>query len=220
MRYRSPDQFELSWGGLSFTIEPRRINVRGSLADQLVADLVFGAVWSFALFLHDIPAFHAHAVLLGHRGIAIMGASGAGKSTAGTHLRDLGATLISDDILALDASGAAQPGAPWTRLVVPGATDTLHKVRVPAELVDGPVPITDVVVLDPRFDTTKRVSGAAAVDAILSHTYNPLIDAPAHRQLQFDAAVALAQGADVTGAAPRSLGARDLAQLFGMEPTP
>lgn len=59
---------------------------------------------------------HASCVALGGRGVLLRGAPGAGKSDLALRLIDAGATLVSDDQVALDDGGAALLASPPARL--------------------------------------------------------------------------------------------------------
>lgn len=59
---------------------------------------------------------HASCVALGDRGVLLRGAPGAGKSDLALRLIDAGATLVSDDRVALDDGDGALLASPPARL--------------------------------------------------------------------------------------------------------
>lgn len=59
---------------------------------------------------------HASCVALGSRGVLLRGAPGAGKSDLALRLIDAGATLVSDDRVALDDGDGALLASPPARL--------------------------------------------------------------------------------------------------------
>jgi hypothetical protein len=64
--------------------------------------------------LRGYEALHASAVAIDRRALAIVGASGAGKTTIALELVARGAAFVTDDVLALEPSGdevLAHPGA-------------------------------------------------------------------------------------------------------------
>ena len=76
--------------------------------------LFFAQVLPLASALQGLELFHASAVSLRDRVIAFAGGSGVGKTSLAAHLVARGATLATDDVLALEpASGGvlAHPGA-------------------------------------------------------------------------------------------------------------
>lgn len=77
--------------------------------------LLFAQVLPLAATLQGIELFHANAVALGGRAIGFVAAAGTGKTSVGVHLVSRGATLLTDDVMALEASAAGvlvHPG-PW-----------------------------------------------------------------------------------------------------------
>ena len=75
-----------------------------------------GQVLPFVAVLHGLEVFHASAVVLDGRALAIVAGSGSGKSTIALNLALRGLPFLNDDVLvlALDVPGGleAQPGAP------------------------------------------------------------------------------------------------------------
>ena len=59
---------------------------------------------------------HASCVALGGRGVLLRGAPGAGKSDLALRLIDAGATLVSDDRVALDGGRSALLASPPARI--------------------------------------------------------------------------------------------------------
>jgi hypothetical protein len=72
--------------------------------------LVLAQALPLAAVLQGREVLHASAVAFGDRGIALLGPSGAGKTTLAAHLLARGARLVTDDVLAVTAAGGAVVG--------------------------------------------------------------------------------------------------------------
>src|SRR4051794_268878 len=74
-----------------------------------------GRVLPFAATLAGLEPLHAGAVVAGDRAVAVLGATGTGKSSVTARLMLEGAPFLTDDVLALEPSGdggvIAHPGA-------------------------------------------------------------------------------------------------------------
>ena len=84
-----------------------------------VTTLLLGQVLGCALRLRGVLCLHACVVAIGRQAIAIVGETGAGKSTTAAALADRGCAILSDDIAVLkDCAGCflVQPGYPRLRL--------------------------------------------------------------------------------------------------------
>jgi hypothetical protein len=75
---------------------------------------LIGQVLPFAALLHGLEVFHASAVEIEGRAVALAGASGVGKSTLALNMHLAGAGFLTDDVLALeprsDGTILAHPG--------------------------------------------------------------------------------------------------------------
>ncbi len=101
LRYAGLCDFEISR-------DTRRVDVRlipGGDADLLPV-LLTGNVLGFLLALRGEPVIHASAIEASGSIVAIVGASGMGKSTLTALFCAEGARLVSDDLLRLESSGA------------------------------------------------------------------------------------------------------------------
>lgn len=74
------------------------------LAPEYWQRALLGQVMPLAATLAGMELIHASAAALGGRAYAFSGRSGAGKSSICAHLVGLGATPLTDDVLALEAS--------------------------------------------------------------------------------------------------------------------
>jgi len=77
--------------------------------------LLFAQVLPLAATLQGLELLHASAVVLGGRTLAFVAASGVGKTSVAAHLVAGGASLLTDDVLAVEQSAdgiVAHPGAP------------------------------------------------------------------------------------------------------------
>lgn len=208
----------LAWPEARFRISTERVVV-DARDKRAATDLLIPAVWSVVLAAHGREALHGCAVERGGRAVAVLGASGTGKSTAGLALLDRGWRLLTDDLLALDAAGNAVPGPPFMRLCPDrgagriGEWDAAGKLRLAASTCSEPVPLAAMVVLADEYAWGARLRGAAAVAALLNQVYNPVLTHPGQGRRRFDLALDIVDRVPIYGATPRSLTADHLERL-------
>jgi hypothetical protein len=121
--------------------------------------LFFAQVLPLASALQGLELFHASAVSLRDRVMAFAGGSGVGKTSLAAHLVARGATLATDDVLALEAVPGgvlAHPGAATAsvdeaelRAMAPEGREALgkevgrsDKVHLAAPVLDRPQPLS------------------------------------------------------------------------------
>lgn len=151
-------------------------------ADEgLLPVLIAGALLAMHLTLRRQLVLHASAVSTGDGAVAFVGRSGMGKSTLATALCELGAALISDDLLRVDPDLRVYPGATETRLrpnarqLARDAYETAdgRLATRPAILVAGPTPLAACVIPHPSRDattvTTRRLRPVEALLRLASY---------------------------------------------------
>ncbi len=141
--------------------------------------LLFAQVLPLAAVLQGVELFHASAVELGGRALGFIAASGTGKTSIAVHLVAQDASLLTDDVLALEPSPegilaypggglvnvpvgelSAVPPARRGRIgVVLGRSD---KVHLAARLADRPHPLRSIYFLrrGDRFATVRIAASA------------------------------------------------------------
>lgn len=161
------------------------------LLDADAAHFLLEPVLAFVLRRRGALVLHASGVAFGAHAVAICGDAGAGKSTTAGACLLAGASLVSDDVLAVGAADdgwVAWPGTRACRVWDDGArallgdpglaqvfSPTWDKRVVPptalgAALADAPVPLALVCVLAERggeAPTLSRLRGFEAVRAIV-----------------------------------------------------
>jgi len=122
----------LAWGdALRFVISPGRdrVQVAARAADREFAPVVFvGLVLGYVLHLRRILCLHGSVVERGGRAIAVLGDSGACKSTLSAALVQRGAALLSDDLVVfsrVDEHPLVEPGCASVRLTDTAADQIL-----------------------------------------------------------------------------------------------
>lgn len=177
--FRGVGQVELD-PALRTAVVVRVPGPRGDVVDVLVAGFVLATV----LQLRGHLVLHASAVEHEGRALAVVGASGRGKSTLATLLCSDGALLVADDVLRvdLDDGPAVRLGATATRLrpkaaslaAAHGASETADH-RLAVELAPStldPCPLAVVLLPRPRRDVHEvlvvRQRGAAALTSLLA----------------------------------------------------
>lgn len=179
--------FDIIEGGCVIDWTPGRLD---SL-DLVRADLL-GGVFSILLHRQGLLCLHASAAAIGDVALAFLAHKGTGKSTLATALCAAGATLITDDMLPLQAAErvTAWPSMPAVRLLpdaashlgyairsTHAATGKYHVNALPAEQVERRrVPLAAVYELTsvpPKSGSPAvqriAVKGASAVAALLRH---------------------------------------------------
>jgi hypothetical protein len=183
----------------------RPVRIRAAIAPgQTLEDLcayLYGPVLGFVLRATGRLALHASCVRAGDGAVLLAGPPGAGKSTTAAALAARGATVLSDDLTALDRHGDgafAWPAFDHLRLWPDGARVVLgddrlaritpgwEKRRFPLEgdaFAAEPAPVRAVLVLAPRQTgrdvRVDAIPPGRAVVALAALTYaNYLLDAP------------------------------------------
>lgn len=191
-------RFLVAPGRIAFCLDERAsaLGLEQALVDQVLPR---------ALHLAGKPSLHASAAWLeGLGAIAFTGDSGAGKSTLCAAFARRG-RLVSDDSLSLEVTREgifALPGYPSLRLWPDAAKafaprpDALHratprnpKLRMPASLVTGPVPLRAILVLERHDDPTPRLEplhGQAAFVALQKQVHRLAPDDPTALAAEFN----------------------------------
>lgn len=182
------------------------ISERGTAWQRVLLDTVF---WTVSL-LKGFELLHAGAVVTPHGLVALMGSSGAGKTTLVTEFLKQGAVLFADDIVSLEARGdevIAHPGPSlmnvprsvepwhpeaWNVLAELGDEDWISVDRVPPL----PQPISAIVLLTPGATATECVVDSPNSLVVLPHmvTFPHLVE---RQRQQFEVAGGLAAGASL-----------------------
>ncbi len=168
-----------------------------------------GGVLPLLAVLSGREVLHASAVAIGDRVIALVGGSGAGKTSLALHLVASGAQLFADDVLALELSGEkviAHPGAgvmnlsPGERARLDGLIDDEQiagvdgeGLRVVVERATRPLELAAVYFIDrPNAATRVSFERLETSERILGATFNLSIREPARlrRHLEVCAAIA------------------------------
>jgi hypothetical protein len=162
-------------------------------SDRNIRLFLLGSAFGALLHQRGLLPLHANAIEIDGRAVAFMGHSGAGKSTMAAWFLDRGHRILADDVcvVAPGPSGCplAFPGIPRLRLWREAleqsgrqtkgfelAFDDMDKwnVPTPAPRQSGPIPLSQVYLLrkaDEEAPEITRLSGIAAVDALVANTY-------------------------------------------------
>ena len=175
--------------------------------------LLFAQVLPLAATLQGVELFHASAVDLDGHALAFLASSGTGKTSLAVHLVADGASLLTDDVLALEPSAGAilaHPGAgfanvpvaEWESLprsvqdrlgTVIGRSDKLH---LAANLASGPSPLSGIYVVARRAQFRSlviRASEPPSPLALLSSCFIPYVRVPARLAHHLDVCAEIAR---------------------------
>ncbi len=161
--------------------------------------------------LHGREVLHASAVALGDRVIALVGGSGAGKTSVALQLVAREARLVADDVLALELRGddvIAHPGAgavnlsPDDRERLNGLIDDRQiagideeGMRVAVERETRPLKLAAVYFIDrPAAAIRVRFESLGHSDRVLGATFNLSILDSERLRTHLDVCAAIAQG--------------------------
>ena len=195
--------------GVDFSLRRDEIfcHLRGPEDRRLVEIRLLGPVLSFWLERRGVPALHASAVVVGGRAVAFLAENQGGKTALAAALVRRGHALLTDDVLAVEASGggfSGQPGYPQMRMWPdeaahfcrrPDDLDTVHpsvaKLRVPISATDfcrSPRPLA-AIYLAARRELAGGPDGEihplASRDAVIElvrHSFTPHLVAAAGLQ--------------------------------------
>ena len=175
-----------------FTIDAERRHVAcrpdPNIDPELPGILAAGALMAFLLTLDGATVLHASAVQIGEGALAVVGASGFGKSTVAALLCISGCPLIADDVLRIDLSnnGTVFTGAKELRLrnAARGLADQFRQPVTIRDTADGrlalgppatalaKLPLSAIVIPRPRRDvacvSVRRNSGAEALSQLIA----------------------------------------------------
>ena len=177
-------------GGSEIVVDPAP-----EASERNVRLFLLGSAFGALLHQRGLLPLHANAVEIDGRAFAFSGHSGAGKSTMAAWFHDRGHRILADDVcvIGFDAEGCAlaHPGIPRLRLwrealeasgrAADGyhrSFDALDKYDVPTERDAplAPLPLAAVYLLtkaqaEAPAPEVARLTGVAAVDALVANTY-------------------------------------------------
>ncbi|HET8711637.1 MAG TPA: hypothetical protein VFM32_09685, partial [Spongiibacteraceae bacterium] len=177
-------------------VEGRRISVwpAPGAATRDMEIFLFGPAWATLCHQRGLLPLHASAILTANGIAAIVGHSGAGKSTSAAWLTKMGYELVADDILPISYGANSRPGAwpylrrfklhrdvitelGWLPIQPVGASFDKHKFFVsPIRSCDDQWRRLDRIYLIQNEMPGSQLqieplSGADAVAVLLDHTY-------------------------------------------------
>lgn len=169
-----------------------------------------GRVLPWAAVLRGLEVLHAGAVALDGRGVALVGPTGAGKTSLAVQLVARGASFLTDDVLALDERDGtlhAHPGAgiasvrPAERAAVPRATwqrvgnviGHSGKTYLSLPREHGPVPLGAVYFLTAGAGPAVEPIEPADPRLLLGNTFVLGVQTPERLRRQLDVCAAIAR---------------------------
>ncbi len=205
--------------GAWFLIDQEARHISGGWPEELriedIAPYLLGAVLGYVLRIRNIVCLHASAVSIDGQAIALVGASGYGKSTTAAAFASIGFPVLTDDVVALseaDQSFLVRPGIPRLSLwpsaaqLLFGAPDALPRIsphdpnwnKLYLDLTADryhfqaePLPLGAIYLLGgsrPASDGS-RVTGTIpheALIALIGHTYDNFLLDREQRAREFD----------------------------------
>ena len=180
-------------------------------SDVCNIDLLIFFAWPLLLSLLGRESLHGCVVERDGAGVAVLGDSGSGKSTAALRLVELGFRLVADDLVVFNEDFLAVPGPPFIRLRADqapgqeGEWDQGGKFRCNVPTCPTAVPIKKIIVLDDSFEKIAPVKGAKAADLLVRNLASGYVVFPDQGINRFRFATSVANRIPIIGAKPRSL---------------
>ena len=195
---RTTEEYRLwfdDFGRYAVACDGSRAECDASVARERCERFLFAQILPLAAVLHGFDLLHAGAVA-GRSGVAaFVGRSGTGKTMMITKLVSRGATLVTDDVLALEliaGRAVAHPGPPLVA-VAPGDATPQSDWRVAGDrpvgetdkvlhlvtVCERPLPLKVLYHLEPHpcFELTEVP--ASRVDRVLANAFAPYVTTPA-----------------------------------------
>jgi hypothetical protein len=188
LRYDNRDG---DWMAYDYRARDRRLSVSASLPWEISSEPLAGVVCGVLLGLEGRTLLHGACLKLGDSAVALLGASGHGKSTLAAALAREGAALLTEDLLVLartPTGWAVEPGAPSLHLLedsyaalgaplaeaAPKLREGKFAIAMSAARSE-PAPLAAIYILDPpAAEAPARIaalSGRHAVMRMLDHLY-------------------------------------------------
>lgn len=160
--------------------------------------LLFAQVLPLAAALRGRELFHASAVALRGAAIAFVGFSGAGKSSIAAHLVARGATLVTDDVLALERTaegvnahpGSGLGGVERHELAAMSAAGRARlgrrvgiseKVYLSCSVTDGPLPLRGLYYITRGAGTSLEIAPSGSLPSrLLGSSFIAYLRSPSH----------------------------------------
>ena len=195
-----PMDIELAWEGAGRMRVTRGKEVRfevGPAAEEpLIQHLVTGVGLGLALYQRGVFTLHASAVAIEGRAWVLMGPKGSGKSTLAATLIARGHDPVTDDVAAIDFlpdTGPSVRRGPRSLNLWPDAAEATgfaseeltriwsgspkRVARLPHRDSTHRVPLAGCVMIAASANgervSIEPVSGAAAISALIGHSYAP-----------------------------------------------
>jgi hypothetical protein len=196
------EYFHLGYAdGTEFIVDRTGTEMWATWPDSLTVDdtatYLLGPVMGFVLLLRGTVCLHASAIAVGNHAIALVGSSGAGKSTTAAAFARSGYGVLSEDVVALvqqEQIFLVQPAYPRIRLwaesvaTLYGAEDALpcltptwnkHYLELTGNgcrFQQEPLPLAAIYILDERLDdvrapSVEAVPASEGFIALVANTY-------------------------------------------------
>jgi hypothetical protein len=191
----------LSWNELleaAIDADGRTVHVAsvGERGPASLRNYLFAQMLSFPLLQHGLDPLHAAVVMTPAGCLGLLGDSGAGKSTLTMALVQLGARVVTDDLMAFvvgETEVRALPGPPRVRLL-PASAARLMPAEMPSQPMNRrttkrvyelpeawhtaqPGPLKALYLLEPSIGgkpvEIDAMHSSAALRELLQHTFNP-----------------------------------------------
>src|SRR5262245_61704964 len=201
---------------LSEDVQDIRYRPLGSATRESIHVYLLGQVLSFSLVARQIDPLHGTVVKIGQGAVALIGDCGAGKSTLAAALLSRGCSIVTDDLVALAASGRTwrvHPGPARLKLFPPvarrfgfapgtpmnGATPKQVVALLPTQSVREAVPLKAIYVLG---ESARRSIASASIEPlrgseafleIIRGAFNLLVDGRQRLVNQFALATRLVE---------------------------
>lgn len=206
---RIPGGVQLEWVDVRFEVTKTSVFVDASEPGAMV-DLYWNTLVATVLELRGTTCLHGFMVEEpSGEGIAVLGLSGAGKTSTGRALLERGCTLVCDDLLLLDP-GASPVARPFYRRIPDhgerASVDIGGKVRE-AQPLAARIPSLDrVLSLDGRVSSPGifRADALEGIDHLLRNPYLPFEITPGTAARRLALAAKLVSTASIHYARPRS----------------
>ena len=158
-----------------------------------VRAILLGYCLATILYQKNIIGIHASAVVMENQVVLVSGLSGAGKSTITSKLMELGYSMLSDDLVAvqsIDGRMEAVPAYPQQKLCRDTALNMGYQleqlerldeerekyaVRLEKEFVTTPKPILSLIVME-KYNGTElkieKIEGSQKISELIGCLYN------------------------------------------------